>query len=61
MFGGSDFWLETRVIIKFRPILDIQEPLTDFHGDEAKKFFFEKKKTQNGRLGRLSDISSKMA
>jgi hypothetical protein len=31
MFGGSDFWLETRVII------DTQETLTNFHGDEAKK------------------------
>ena len=42
MFGGSDFWLETRVII-FRPILDIQEPLTDFHGNESSFFFsFEK-------------------
>ena len=37
MFGGSDFWLETRVIIQIWPILDIQEPLTDFHGNEAKK------------------------
>ena len=34
---------------KFRPIFDIQEPLTDFHGEEAKKMFFEKK-VQNGRL-----------
>ena len=42
MFGGSHFWLETRVIIKFRPILDIQEPLTDFHGNET--IFFWKKK-----------------
>ena len=33
MFGGRDFWLEIRVII----ILDIQEPLTDFNGNEAKK------------------------
>ena len=38
MFGVGDFLLETRVIIKIRPILDIQEPLTDFHGNEA--FFF---------------------
>ena len=32
MFGGHDFWLETRVIT-----LDMQEPLTDFHGNEAKQ------------------------
>ena len=38
MFGGHDFWLETRVIT-----LDMQEPLTDFHGNEAKK-------NQNGQL-----------
>ena len=43
MFGGSDFWLETR------PILDTQETLTNFHGDEAKKNVFEKK-NQNGQL-----------
>ena len=62
MFGGSDFWLETRVIIlaklevsipnpptenqlhfSFQPILDIQEPLTNFHGNEAKKNFLKKK------------------
>ena len=47
MFGGSDFLLETRVIIQ---ILDTQETLTNFHGDEAKKNFFLKKKIQNGRL-----------
>ena len=27
----------------FCPILDIQEPLTGFHRNEAKKTFFEKK------------------
>ena len=37
MFGGSDFWLETKESLKFRPILDIKEPLTDFHGNEAQK------------------------
>ena len=42
MFGVGGFWLEIRVII-----LDIQEPLTDFHRNEAKKM---KKKVQNGRL-----------
>jgi len=61
MFGGSDFWLETRVIIlaklevsipnpptenqvhfSFQPILDIQEPLINFHGNEAKKNFEKK-------------------
>ena len=54
MFGGSDFLLETRVIIKFRPILDTQETLTNFHGDEAKKKNFEKKNpkllTQKNRV-----------
>ena len=29
--------------------VDIQEPLTDFHKNEAKNMFFEKK-VQNGRL-----------
>ena len=38
MFGLSDFWLETRVII-----LDSQVGLTNFQEDEAKKNFFEKK------------------
>jgi hypothetical protein len=46
MFRLSDFWLETRS--KFRPILDSQVALTNFHGDEAKKTFFFK--FQNGRL-----------
>jgi hypothetical protein len=36
MFGVGDFWLETRVIIKISTH-DIQETLTDFHGDEAGK------------------------
>ena len=31
-------------------MLDIQELLTDFHGNEAKKNFFLKNKIQNGRL-----------
>ena len=44
MFGLSDFWLETRV--KFRPILDSQVALTNFHGDEAKKIFLKKKKSK---------------
>ena len=35
--------LETRVIIK---ISTHQETLTDFHGDEAKTLFFEKKKSK---------------
>ena len=34
MCGLGDFWLETELIIKFRPILDSQEPLTDYHGNE---------------------------
>jgi hypothetical protein len=36
MFGVGDFWLEIKSS-KFHPIFDIQEPLTDFHGEEAKK------------------------
>ena len=36
--GPTPKRLETRVIIKFRPILAIQEPLTIFHG--IKQFFF---------------------
>ena len=43
------FGLETRAIIKFWPILATQETLTDFHRDEAKKFFL-KKSFKNGRL-----------
>ena len=43
MFALGDFWLKTRIIINFWPILDNQVALTDFHGDEAKKI-------QNGRL-----------
>ena len=35
MFGGTDF----------RPILYIQEPLTDFHGNEAKKKNYGRLKT----------------
>ena len=31
-------------------MLDIQELLTDFHGNEAKKKFFLKNKIQNDRL-----------
>ena len=42
MFGVGDFWLKIRVIIKICPILDIQEPLTDFHRNEAKFSFFKK-------------------
>ena len=40
MCGLGDFWLETKLIIKFRPILDSQEPLTDYRRNEA-KFLFE--------------------
>jgi len=43
MFGLSDFWLETRVIIKLQPILDSQVSLTNFHEDEAKKILQRKK------------------
>jgi hypothetical protein len=42
--------LETRVIIKFRPILATQQPLTAFHGIKLKKKIFLKKKIQNGPL-----------
>ena len=38
MFGGSDFWLKTSVIIQ----ISTQETLTNFHGDEAKKLNFSK-------------------
>ena len=34
IFGVGNFWLE------FCPILDIQEPLTDFHSNGAKKKSF---------------------
>ena len=39
MFCGSYFWLETRVILKIstHSVLNIQEHLTDFHGNEANK------------------------
>ena len=40
---------------KFQPILDIQEPLTDFHGNEAKNTICLKKLIQNGRLVALID------
>ena len=43
MFGVGDFWLKIRGIIKICPILDIQEPLTDFHRNEAKHFFLKKR------------------
>ena len=49
MFGVGCFWLETRVIIKILTHPLYTKTLTDFHGDEAKKIFFEKK-IQNGRL-----------
>ena len=42
---------------KFCPILDIQEPFTDFHRNEAKKKFFLKKKIQNGRLKKTEFFS----
>ena len=51
MFALGDFWLKTRIIINFWPILDNQVALTDFHGDEAKKI-------QNGRLKKLSFLKS---
>ena len=35
--GGVIFGWKPGQSSKFRPILDIQEPLTDFHGNEAKK------------------------
>jgi hypothetical protein len=55
MFGGVIFGLKPGESSKFRPILDTQKTLPNFHGDEAKKkFFFWKKKIQNGRLKKLS-------
>jgi hypothetical protein len=39
MFGVGGFWLEIRVIIKISTQLATQEPLTNFHGDEAIFFF----------------------
>ena len=39
--------LETRVMIKFWPILAAQETLTDFHGDEEKE---KKKKIQKKKF-----------
>jgi hypothetical protein len=48
IFGVGDFWLEIRVIIK--NFLDIQEPLTDFHRNKAKRKNENEKKVQNGRL-----------
>ena len=37
MFDVGDLWLETRVVIKILTNLATKEPLTNFHGDEAKK------------------------
>jgi hypothetical protein len=42
--------LETRIIIKFRPILATQETLTNFHGDEEKIYIFWYFFFHNGRL-----------
>jgi hypothetical protein len=36
MFGGVIFGWKPELSSKFRPILDTQETLTNFHGDEAK-------------------------
>ena len=40
MFGVGDSWLKTRLNIKILSHPDIQEPFTDFHGDEAKNTLF---------------------
>jgi hypothetical protein len=46
----GDFWAGNQnENKKFCPVLDIQEPLTDFHVDKA-IFFFLKKKVQIGGI-----------
>ncbi len=51
MFGVTDFWLETRVIIKiFKKIIAGMKTKVVWIGKYKKKFFFLKKKFQNGRL-----------
>ena len=54
MFGGSDFWLETRVIIKIlKKMIPHMKPKVFFIRKKQKKIFFEKK-IQNGRLKKRS-------
>ena len=51
MFGGSDFWLETRVIIKIlKKMIPHIKPKVFFVRKKQKQKFFLKKKNQNGRL-----------
>ena len=51
MFGVTDFWLETRVIIKiFKKIIAGMKTKVVSIGKHNFLFFFLKKKIQNGRL-----------
>ena len=52
MFGGSDFWLETRVIIKIsKKMIPHMKPKVFFiRKKQNKNFFLKKKKIQNGQL-----------
>ena len=53
MFGVSDFWLETRVIIKiFKKMIPGMKIKVVFIGKHV--FFFIRKKNQNGRLKKSS-------
>jgi hypothetical protein len=45
IFGWKPGWSS-----KFRPILDSNVGLTNFHVDDAKFLYLLKKKSQNGRL-----------
>ena len=55
MFGGSDFWLETRVIIKIsKKMIPNMKPKVFFIRKNKTKFFFFEKKIQNGRLKKTS-------
>ena len=44
-YSGHAFWIFPQFFLKF---------VANFHRDEAKKFFFWKKKIQNGRLKKPS-------
>ena len=54
MFGGSDFWLETRVNIKISTHSWYPRTFEWFSWKWSKKIFFLKNKKQNGRLKKRS-------